>query len=423
MLTLVPLWAHSSEQAVVPEPLTLEYALSKASLADSPEMMSFYAQRQVALGEQDLAVSAQGVFVEVNGRLRYVVPSPILPGDEHNDSKISLDVTKRLYDFGRTRSRIEASKEKLASIDALYTDYTSRRSVAILQAYFNVLLADIIYNHANESMAVSYVALDKLRSRAELGQVSDVKLMEVENAYRTTLRERNQASSDQRTTRHKLSQLISPGQLSTKLDMPQLSQMQPLSADRELPELEQLNALAHRQNPRLLSLEHQLESMRLKLDAVQAEKYPVISARVQAADYARYLGASDKFRAGIEFKMPLYQAGQENAKIKRTMGEIMQLEADKMFARQEVEQQILEIWLKITNLKQQSTDPQTLIDYRDLYLERSRALYEMEVTSDLGDAMVELTQAQLFKAQTDFELAVAWAQLDSLLGNPMNYDK
>lgn len=61
------------------------------------------------------------------------------------------------------------------------------------------------------------------------------------------------------------------------------------------------------------------------------------------------------------------------------------------------------------------------MDYRDLYLERSRALYELEVTSDLGDAMVQLSEAQLFKAQTFFELAVAWAKLDSLLGSSMNY--
>ncbi|MCU7800392.1 MAG: hypothetical protein KZQ70_09655 [gamma proteobacterium symbiont of Lucinoma myriamae] len=45
------------------------------------------------------------------------------------------------------------------------------------------------------------------------------------------------------------------------------------------------------------------------------------------------------------------------------------------------------------------------------------------MTSDLGDAMVELSQAQLFKIQTVFELAVCWAKLDSLLGNLITYDE
>ncbi len=421
--TIVVVPAFASEQSVMPEPLTLEYALSKASRTESPEIMNYSAQRQIALAEQDLAISEQGVFAEINGRLRYVEPSSIVPASETNDSKISLDIYKRLYDFGRTRATIAASKAKLASVDALYTDYLSKRIVSILQAYFNVLLADIIYNHANEAMAIDYVKLDKIRSRFELGQVSDIELLKIENDYRKTRRDRTQASSDQRITRHRLAQLISPGNLSVKLDMPDLNKLHQLSVARELKEIEPLYELAYKENPRLISLEHQLQSVRLKLDAFQAEKYPVISAHLQAADYARELGNSDKYRAGIEVKVPLYQAGQEDARIKRATGKLIQLEADKLLIKQEIEQQILELWLKISDLKQQFSDPEFTLDYRDLYLERSRALYELEVTSDLGDAMVELTQAQLFKAQTLFELAVSWAKLDSLLGSQMNYFK
>ena len=411
----------AAEQSAMPEPLTLEYALSKASRAESPEIMNYSAQRQMALAEQDLAVSEQGVFVEINGRLRYVDPSPIVPSSETNDSKLSLDIYKRLYDFGRTRSNIDASKANLASVDALYTDYLSKRTVGILQAYFNVLLADIIFNHANEAMAVDYINLDKIRSRFELGQVSDVDFLAVENDYRKTRRDRNQSLSDQRKTRHRLAQLINPGQLSVDLDMPDLNKLQQLSAARELSDIEPLYELAFKQNPRVISLDHQLESVRLKLNGFQAEKYPVISAHLQAADYARDLGSSDKYRAGIEVRVPLYQAGQENAKIKRAAGRLIQLEAEKLQIKQELEQQILDAWLKISDLKQQFSDPDFTMDFRDLYLERSRALYELEVTSDLGDAMVELTQAQLFKMQTIFELAVTWAKLDSLLGNSMNY--
>jgi len=405
----------------IPEPLTLKYALSKAASIESPELMSYSAQRQIALAEQDLAISSLGVFAAINGRLRYVEPSAIVPASETNDSKISLDITKRLYDFGRSDANIEASKKNLASVDALYTDYISRRTVAILQAYFNVLLADIIFNQANEAMAVDYVTLDKERSRFELKQISDIEFLAIDNKYRNTRRERNQALSDQRITRQHLAQLISPGQLSVTLDMPDLKNLHHLSIARELPEVEQLYETAYKHNPRLISKGHKLDAVRFKLDAFQAEKYPVISAHLQAADYARDLGSSDKYRAGIQFKVPIYQAGQENAKIKRAAGKVIQLEADRLMIKRELEQQILELWLKISNLKQQFSDPDFNIEYRDLYLERSRALYELEVTSDLGDAMVELTRAQLFKTQTVFELAVSWAKLDSLLGNLTTY--
>ncbi len=408
-------------QESVPEPLTLKYALSKADTIDSAELMSYSAQRQVALAEQELAISRLGIFVEVNGRLRYVEPASFIPDAEKNDSKISLDISKRLYDFGQSSANISATKKNLAALDVLYTDYVSQRTVAILQAYFNVLLADIVFNYANEAMAVDYVKLDKERSRLELKQISEIDFLAIDNDYRKTRRERSQAMSDQRLTRQRLAQLISPGQLSEQLTMPDLVKIQLLSNKRELPDVESLYALASEHNPRLIAQQHRLEAARFKLEAFQAEKYPVISAHIQAADYAREIGSSDRYRAGIRIKVPLYQAGQENSRIKREAGKAVQIEADRLLLKRELEQQILELWLNIANLKQQYSDPDLTMDFRDRYLERSRALYELEVTSDLGDAMVELSQAQLFKAQTVFELAISWAKLDALLGNVINY--
>ena len=414
---------HAQQTLDIPEPLTLQYALSRADLIDSPEMMSFAAQQQIALAEQELAHAQEGIYVYINGRLRYVEPSKIVPSSKTNDSKLSLDISKRLFDFGQTRSLIDASKANLASVNVLYSDYLSQRKVAILQAYFNVLLADIIYSRSMEAMSVAYVRLDKLRSEFELGKISDIELLKSENDYRSIRREQIQAQSDQRLTRHRLAQLITPGYLPDQLEAPDLKQLQALSVKRDLQDIKQLTALALEQNPRLLAIEQKKKSAHLKLEGYQAEKYPVIEARLQAADYARELGTSDKYRAGIEVSIPLYQAGQENAKIKRTTGELVQLESDRLLIQQEIEQQILELWLKISDLKRQFDDPDFTITYRDLYLDRSRALYELEVTSDLGDAMVKLSDAQLYKAQTVFELAIAWAKLDALVGNPMNYYK
>ena len=420
-----------AEQAVsiakesIPEPLNLQYALSMATRMDSSEIMGFSARRQMAMADQELAISESGFFAEINGRLRYVDPSSIVPASETNDNKISLDISKRLYDFGQSSSKIAASQQKLASVEALYANTISKRTILILQAYFNVLLADVIYDHANEAMAVDYVTLDKLRSRFELGQISDIELLAMENQYRQTRRDRSQALSLQRISRNRLAQLISPGQLATDLDIPDFKQLPMLSSARKLQEIDNLYEIAFKQNALLVSHEHKLEALRHKLNAFQAEKYPVISAHVQAADYARDLGSSDKFRAGIEIRVPLYQAGQENSKIKKAVGKLIQLEAEQIQLKQDLEQQILELWLSISDLKQQfsgaNSDIDVSLDYRELYLDKSRALYELEVTSDIGDAMVELTQAQLFKMQTVFDLAIAWAKLDSLLGNSMNY--
>ena len=60
---------------------------------------------------------------------------------------------------------------------------------------------------------------------------------------------------------------------------------------------------------------------------------------------------------------------------------------------------------------------QTRTDYREIYLDRSRALYELEVSTDLGDAMVRVTETEREKLATDYAIVLAWEKMDLLTGN------
>jgi outer membrane protein TolC len=410
-----------SAEIDIPEPMTLKYALTQASQNYSSDLMTYQAQRELALADKALALSNEGTFVYLNGRLRYVDPSPSATNDTNNDNRVAFDVSRRLYDFGQSESKIKAAEKQLESIEALYLDYITQRKLAILQAYFNVLIADVAYSHANEKMAIDFLRYDDLKEKSEFGQVSDVELLKAETIFRESRRYRFQALSDQRRTRARLSQLVSPGHLPDALEKPELAKIAALSPQRKLDDLDKLLAIAFENNPALQALELKIAQARLNRQSVRAEKYPVISAHLQAADYQRELNSSDRFRAGIEVSIPIYQAGQVSAKLKQAAGKLLQLEAEKQKLREEIEEQLLDLWLQIGDMQQQLTDTELNLDYHDLKLEKNRALYEMEAVSNLGNSMVELTQAQLFKAQFEYKLSMAWARLDALLGRPINY--
>jgi len=80
-------------------------------------------------------------------------------------------------------------------------------------------------------------------------------------------------------------------------------------------------------------------------------------------------------------------------------------------------QTVLDLVQELENLKVERNAAKVRTNYRDLYLDRSRALYELEVNSDLGDAMTRVTEAQWLAAQVEFRLALAWARLDALTGD------
>lgn len=63
---------------------------------------------------------------------------------------------------------------------------------------------------------------------------------------------------------------------------------------------------------------------------------------------------------------------------------------------------------------------QTAADYRELYLDRSRALYEMEVKADLGDAMVRVSEAERNLRKIQFDITLGWARLETLVGQDLN---
>lgn len=80
---------------------------------------------------------------------------------------------------------------------------------------------------------------------------------------------------------------------------------------------------------------------------------------------------------------------------------------------------VLQLWLDYSVLLADRDADASREHFRDLYLERSRTLYEMEVKADLGDSMTEQTAARLAKIQTDHRLVMLLATLNALRGNPL----
>jgi hypothetical protein len=87
-----------------------------------------------------------------------------------------------------------------------------------------------------------------------------------------------------------------------------------------------------------------------------------------------------------------------------------------ILTRQYLRQAALDQLLSIDLLEAQQRENSVAIDYRDLYLDRSRTLYELEVKADLGDAMTSQTTARLAQMETDYQLLMSWAVLDALQG-------
>lgn len=407
---------EESRLSPLPDPLTLDFALRQVDIPH-PDLKITEAAINEARAEQQQVESDTGIKSAIIGRLRWVEPPSWSPDQSHDDHRLGIVVDKRLYDFGRTKSRLEATQQNIESQQIMYEDTRQQRRIEIMQRYFDVVLADLQFYQYNEAMAVAYVELDKRRDRKEVGQVSDVQVLRQEAEYQRVRKLRFQSQNQQRLTRARLAYVLGrPGQLPEAVSRPDnLPQLL-----RTLPEVENLQALAMQNNGLLRALRARIAASQAKLAAARAGDNPLLFGTAQANAYSKERANYDKWRIGVHLEVPLTTGGRVDADAAKQQAELYRLQAELVATEEQIKETVLELWLKLEGLLIQREQMQAQQNFRELDLDRSRALYELEVKTDLGDSMVRVTEAEFQAMQTDFNIVLAWEKMDVLTsGNSM----
>lgn len=410
--------AEPVKPGALPDPLTLEYALKLVDESHPSVVIARSSLSQAQAGKK-FVEAGSGVQADIQGRVRWVEPSPLDPTQQHDDHHLGLFVTKRLYDFGRTRAKEDAADALVKSRELALADSLQKRRIDIIRAYFDVVLADLEYIRDNEDMATAYVSYDRIRDRNRLGQVSDVVLLEAQTRYQQSRTRRYASDVKRRVKRSLLAALLNhPGMLPSNLANPRLHFVK-----QKMPEVvEDLQKQALQNNPVLQQLQEEVRVAMLRVEEARAEKRPVINGELEASAYTRDLGSRDRYRAGLSFRVPLSTGGATQARIATRLAELDQARAKLRQAELSIQQSILELWTQIYTLQARVDETRVLSEYRDLYLDRSRGLYELDVKTDLGDAMVKFSDARLQSARARYGLELAWIQMNVLMGKSIYPD-
>ncbi len=397
----------------MPEPLTLEAALNAVD-DQHPSIATARAAEQLARAGEQQARAQDDARLALNLEARRVEPNTHSASQDRDDSRASLTLSKTLYDFGRTRQRVEASRQLVTARVQSSTLARQQLRRAIMRDYFAVLLADLEAARANEAMAIAFVRLDKLRDQHTLKMVSDIELLKQEDQYQSILLERTRAEAQQRQTRNQLALTLDhPGQLSANVLAPELPGLTTV-----LPDYAQLVDEARQGNAELAGLQAEMAALQARKQTARAERNPNLYLQLEAWDYQQEFGSRYPLVAMLGVDVPLYQGNRVNAAIAEQEADLQALRARYRARDYALQQELLGTWNQIKTLTLQLEQARIRNDYRERYLDRSRALYELEVVTDLGDAMTEQTAARQFADQTRFELALARETLVALTGNP-----
>ena len=399
----------------LPDPLSLEDALRLAG-ADHPSIALSRARLARLQAEAKRTAARDEIDIGATLEARVIDPPSSSDNQSNNDSRATLFARKRLYDFGHTRALEEAAAASVTGGELLAGADLQRHRIAIMQAFFDVLLADLEFTRDNEAMAVAYVQADRSRDRNELGQVSDSTLLQQESIYQEYRMRRTRSQARQRSTRALLAQLLDrPDQLPSNLLLPDLT-----GNSQPLPEYQQLIELTLSANPKMLALRSELEAARLQVQAQRTGKRPVLTGSLLAAANERNVGSRNPLEAELRLEIPLYDGNRVNAEVARAQADVYRLTAELRQLEYELRQRVLEVWLDIQTLLAQQQQVDTFTQSRELDFDRAQAEYELELKTDFGDALVGQSESALLRAQTEFGLALDWARLTALTGEPFS---
>jgi len=413
-----PAWSASSAEAVLPEPLTLEYALSLSD-ANQPDLEQAIAELDLAQARERSAQSNGGLNISAQLRGRYVEPSDVSIDRSHDDNSASLFARKRLYDFGRTGAAVDAASADVQSQQWRVAEARDVRRIDIMARFFDVLLADLRYARDYEAMSIAFVTYDHAVDRRKVGQLSDLDVADLHSRYQDTRRRWYESTAEQRNTRARLARALNwSGRLPVELASPNLK-----SIATTVPDLDALQAQALDTNPSIRAARERVTALSQRVSSARAGYWPTLDAEAELSTYSRDMSGRDKFRAGVVLDIPLASGGKISAEVAQQQAELRRMQAQLLARQQDVKLELQELHGELNVLRIQREEAKALHDYRELYLDRSRLQYEQEMRTDLGDAMVRQSEARLRDAETEFAIALTRARLEALVGQPLATSK
>lgn len=408
----------SIAQAELPDPLTLESVLSvpQDQLPQMSVQNALVEKRQAGVA---LESARDDVQLDLLGRLAWRDYA-----EETEDFHMAaVRARKLLYDFDRSQNLVQAARSENEAEKRFLKGRLGRTRLAIMQGFFNVLLADFQYRVDNEAMAVAYISFDKAKDRHELERLSDVDFLKMESEYERIRVKRQRSEYNQLKTRIALANLIGdPAFRPDELQFPELKRFSSRKADAL--DLEALQQEAIDSNWEMAALKSQLQAARFALQSRQAEDKPEISIEGRAGKLSSYPEIREgNWEIGVHLAMPLYDGGLAQAKVSEARAQLHVIEGEIRQLEQRLRDQVAETYFQLKMLKAEKNQNFIFADYADLYLDYSRAVYENESATDLGDAMVRLSQANFDQVSWQFKQALLWAKLDYLTGKQVTVRK
>jgi outer membrane protein TolC len=412
MKSLLITWlflSFSTQALELPNPLTLRHTLA---LATKQNLEQKQLHINIELDKIELKSYQDSYKTTVDLDLQLARrDNEKLSGTDYSHAFIKIN--KVLYDQNVEINQ-NAAKSTVKNTEFALQQLKIDKTTQVMQAFFNIILADMRHETVLERLAISAIRANRIQDNFDVEDASEVELLEKRTLTQLDVVKRIEAEAAQITTRAKLAQLLNIAYENRpdNLVKPDLTYF----FKKELAGFEIWQKKIQLSNLELGELRRVLANLKQQRNLEKNNKEIVISSNIKLGEQSYDSSKNGNWRAGISFIMPFGQSQSQKNKTSKLLTKIKQQQLRIEQRTQALNQQALSLWLKLKTLKQRHQALTTELDYRDLYLELARANYEMEIKSDIGSAMSNLTDTEWKLTKNEFDFVIVFIQLQQLAG-------
>ncbi|MEN3028459.1 MAG: TolC family protein [Aquificaceae bacterium] len=304
-----------------------------------------------------------------------------------------------LYEFQRTRSRIELSRIRKDIAHIMLRQLHRDLQLKILKLFSDAHLYRKLAEVKREEMAIAYVRFDRARERKDLGLATEHEVLRLESLYREKRSELLQA---QHLYNHTLLEVknLAGVPYETFIQLQELNFREP---ERQVLDFSQLREEVLKENSGLKIKDREIRMYEEDIKLARQVVMPKVNLRISTD------------RSGLELSTPIYDAGRGYK-----IDYLLSFKRSAQSERENLEQSLKLISLSAPYewefLRAKLVEAYTKDRFAEENLTLRRSEYELELAFDLGYAMAEKSEAERQLMEARYRLLLFWARLFTLAG-------
>ena len=292
--------------------------------------------------------------------------APVRPVDGYNRS-LHATISQPIFNGFKTVNSVSSAK---SSVKAAQDNLMSTEQHVLLSAataYLDVMRDEAIVRLQKNNEKLLKKELDETKERFNVGEVTSTDLSQAKASYASAQSQRISAEGKLEASKAVYKQIIGSDSKSTS-DPKNISEMFPKS-------MEEAKEYANQHSYLLNAARHVLKAKKHDVSVSKGDLLPSVNAyamagRLKTQDYRFEKNpTNDEVELGVNFSIPLYNAGSSRAKIRQSKYRRWEAQENLMDAQDELDSNITSYWeymmtnkAKIKSVKEQIKAYQVALD-------------------------------------------------------------